>query len=803
MVDALLTDTRFALRSLRRSPGFVVVAVLTLALAIGANTAVFSLLEGVLLRPLPYPAPDRLVRIFQRSEHFPHFPVSPLDFVDYRRETRAFSDLACYTREDLQLTAEDRPERMRALRVSPSYFDVLGVEPAFGRIFDDADMLSASQVVVLSHEVWRRRFHSDPDIAGRAIRLNGTEWTVLGVLPPGFQHVGGDYRTTGHGETVDLWWPVDLNPERVRRSWHYLNVVGRLRPGVSLPEARQDLNRVAADLARRYPEVDEGWSARLETLKDEITGAWKKLLWIPMSAVVLVLLIACANVANLFLARASARRLEGSLRAALGASRGRLFTQGLVESGIVAVAGGVLGVALAAGALPLLARLLPGDFPRIQAIAFDRGVLLFSFLVSAGTALLAGLAPSVENARRNPRDALAASGASASRGHRRLRSGLVVAEVTLAAALLLVGGLLLRGFSEILSEDPGFRSRGVLTFQVSLSGPTYEAQEARAAFYQRFERALGALPGVRHAGFATALPWSGWDENTGFEIAGRATSGRGPSGRFNAASADFFRAVSVPLREGRWFTAGDDAQAPAVVLVNEALAQKYFPGEDAVGKRLKIWGGEPEIVGVFAGIKDSPVSAAPEPAFYWPLAQRPFGNESVVVATDGDPLSLVPAVRAALRRIDATLPIAEVRTLEDVADRAFASRRFLLAMVSVFAMAALLLAALGTYGVLSYAVEQRRRELGIRVALGSSRRGVLWLVLRQSLTLAVAGGLPGCLLAVGAGRALASVTTAVPPADATTFIVTLAAILAAGALAGVLPALRASRTDTLEMLRVR
>jgi predicted permease len=802
-LEQAVQDVRHAARGLRRDPAFTSAALLTLALGLAASTVVYSLIEGVLLRPLPYPEPERLVRVFETSARFPRFPVSPLDFLDFEARASAFGGFGAWTRVDLELSSGATPLRLKALQVSPGYFTVLGGRPALGRLFEEREQFGDPRVVILSHRLWQERFGGDPGVLGRVVRLDRKDFTVVGVMPAGFEHVGGDYRSLPQGEHVDAWWPIVLDTEKVHRAWHYLNVVARLAPNATLAQAQADMDRVAAELRRQYPDTNQGWRATLQPLRDELVGSGTSALMLLAAAVGLLLLTACANVASLLLARATTRQPEIAMRHALGASRGRLVRLGLAEAAVLAVTSGIAGVILARLMLPALLRLLPSDFARLHAVKLDGGVLLFSFLLCGLVALLFGLAPAMQGSSVDLRGALHAEGGrgTASASTLRWRSFIVVSEVTLACALLVAAGLLARSFAALVSADPGFEPSGAVAFDLFLPHAGYTEPRDVAAFHARLEERLLALPGVKAAGATTALPWSGWDENTGFDIVGdREKRDSEPNARYGAASPGFFEGVGLSLKRGRFFTASDVRGAPSVVVVNEALARKYFPGEDPIGRTLAIWDDKPVIVGVIGDVKDAPVDVEAKPAFLWPLAQHPFSATTVVVRADA-PAGLYDAVRASVAAVDPELPIANLRPLAEVARDAHARRRFLLSMVAAFAALALLLAAVGAYGVLSYAVERRRREIGIRLALGADSSRILRDVLGQSLKLAVRGVVLGLALALILARLMRSLLYGITARDPLTLLAAAVTILVVSALAAAHPAWRATRCEPAKVLR--
>ena len=802
---AILAELRLGMRALRRTPGFSAAAIITLALGIGANSSLFSLLEGVLLRPLPYPQPGRLVRVFETHPQFSRFPLSPANFLDYRKLNQTFEGLAIYTRDDLQLAHDERPERLATLRVSAEYFSVLGTQPALGRAFEERDMTDNSRVAIISDRLWRRRFARDPAIVGGKIRLNGADWQVAAVMPPGFQHVGGSaFRSTAQGETVDLWVPVRLGPGPVPRGAHFMNAVGRLKEGITLEKASADLNRIAVDLEKSYPRSNSEWRIRLSPLREEIVGSGRKLLLILMGAAGFVLLIACANVANLLLARSAARTREIAVRAALGAGRLDLARYVLAESVILGIAGGVLGAALAAGGIELLTRNMPEDFPRLHEIGLNGAVLAFAAVASMAAVLLSGLAPAFRGTQTDVAASLQGGGRTSSRGREtlRIKNALVVSQVALASALLIGAGLLLRSFQMLQRADHGFRPQHVLTFSISVRGAAHSDDSRTTAFFETLLDRIKTLPGVRSAGASTALPWTGWDENAGFLIVGDPAPGeRSPHARYNSVTPEYFQTIGAPLKRGRWLTEADNSTAAPVVLVNESLARQYFNGRDPLGRKLDLWGKHREIVGVVAGIKDTPATPTAEPAFYFPLSQVLFRMMSVALRTDGDPMALVQPIRRQVQALDPELPIAEVRTLDDVVDAANAQRRWMLVLVGMFAAMAIGLAAVGAYGVIAYSVEQRRREIGIRAAVGAEGRDIVLLVLGQGMRLAAAGLAIGAVIALGLGRILATLLYGVSPSDPATFALVLPLSATVAALACLLPAWRASRIDPAAAIR--
>ena len=806
-METLWFDLRYAARLLRRSPGFAATAILTLALTIGANTAIFSAVKGVLIAPLPYPDPDRLVRLFEESQRVPHFPMAPADFRDYRRELQSFEGIAAYIRSDLQIGDPSQPEQLRGMQVTAGFFGILGSLPALGRDFEAADeILANSNVVILSHALWMRRFNSDTGIVGRVIRLSGKTFRVVGVLPAGFQHVGSTYRSYGHGEPVDVWSVLAVPREERRgdRFSHFYNVVGRLRPGVTWAAMEADLRRTRESVASRYPEPNSPWHPRAVPLKDEIVGSAQSTLVALSGAASVVLVLACVNVAGLLLGRASARSREIGVRSALGATGSRIVRQLLIESLMLALAGGAMGIALAYGAIQALARLGPADLPRLQTIAADREVLLYAFAGSILSAIVFGLAPAVRLARARVSDTLKEGARSvAGSPHQRARRALAAVQVALAFVLVVSSALLLRSFVAMISTPPGFEPEGAITASIELPTARYTA-DAASAFYARALERIGALPGVQDAGFTSDLPWTGYDENTSFEIIGRTSADdEGPEARYHFVTPGYSRATGVPLIAGRDVRASDTKDAPLIILVNESAARKYWGSpERAVGGRVNLWGAERTVAGVIGDVKDMPWHDRAAPALYYPQAQTWYPQPMLlVVRTTLAPASIVDAIRRAVREIDPELPLSSVRPLATVAGAAMATRRVTLWLVGVFGLTALVLAVVGIYGVIAQSVGQRTHEFGIRQALGATRGNILRLVLASAAMMTVVGLAAGLVLALASTQLLAALLYGVTAMDPATFAGVGVLLAAAAAGAAYLPARRATRISAATALR--
>jgi putative ABC transport system permease protein len=804
-LDGTWMDLRHAWSGLRRRPAFLFAAGGALTAAVAINTLIFTVVNGVILRPLPYPAPERLVRVFEMSPRNPKFPISIFNYLEDKRANRTLASIALYTRDDLQLMHDEKPERLTGMGITDDFLPTLGVSPMLGRNFLPAEMHRGVHVVILSHTLWKSRFHADPQITGKTIRLDRETWTVIGVLPAGFQHVGADYRSTMQGDTVALWVPLILDlRESALRNWHFTNAVARLKPNVSGKAAEEDLNRIMDDLARRFPDSYSRKRARIEPLSSEVVGRSRLTVAIVAAAGALVLLVACINIAGLSVARVLARRQELAIRQALGGSAWRLIRAVLSESFIVGILGGLLGLAAALALLPVLHLVIPPDFPRLHEIHFSFAAAGFALTCALLTSAIAGLIPALRQIGGDPRENLSEDSRITSGTQRitSLRGGLVAAEVALSCILCFGAGLLVRSASLLDARDHGFAPSGVLTFQLVLPGKAYSKQQQISAFYSQIVNRWKNIPGVRAAGLATNVPWTGYDENTSFDIVGRpARPGESIQARFQAADPGFLPALRLRILRGRWVEAGDLATAPPIVVVNETLARRYFDNSDPIGQYLDLFGERRRIAGIVADVRDRPSDAAAEPAFWFPLSQVPFSAVTAVLRTDGNPVGLASAARAATESLDSELPLAEVKTMDDVAAVALAERHFALWLCEAFAALAMALAAIGMYGMLTYLVEQRRREIGLRLALGSTRPGVLWLVLSNGVKLAAFGIVAGLLISPVAGRALSSMLYGVSVWDVPSFLAAPMIILLVTCFGSLPPGWAAARTEPMKALR--
>jgi predicted permease len=811
-VETSAQDVRYALRQLGSNPGFAIVIILTLALSIGANSAIFSVISSVLLKSLPYPQPERIVRLFLTNAIYPRFPLNHFDFRDYRARSKSFDSMAIYTRGDMQLSGSSaEPVRLYGFQVTSGFFRVLGLHPQLGSEFDrNAELPGNGQQVILSDRIWRSRFGADRGIVGRKITLNAQPFTVVGVMPAGTEHPGNEYHSLAYGDEIDLWWPFTYDGNPARRGPHYTEGIARLKDGVTAEQAQAELNSIMAELGREYP-ADAAWRVLVVPLYREIVGSSQRMLLVLLGAVGMVLLIACANAANLLLARAATRQREIAVRLALGASRSRLVRQLLTESVLIAFVGGGLGLGMALGGVKALVSLLPADFPRVHEIHVSAPVFAFTFAVSAATGILFGLIPALQASRTDPRSGLHEGGRTATGSGRlsRLRNALVVSEVSLACVLLIGAGLMLRSLLNLVHLDPGFKEEHVLTATVSLPYHEYKSTEQVGRFYDTLTTNLAAVPGVEAAAAGSDLPWTGYDENTSLNIEGKQPApGDEFHARYHVATADYFRALGIPLLRGRFFTAADKADAPTVIVINQAMAEKYWRGEDAVGKRVT-WDDHPKekdwfrIVGVVGDVKDKPDSAGTEPAFWWSSLQQPFpiGDESLVMRSANDPVTLADTVRNEVHRLDPALAVADVQWMDEIVYGSVATPRFAFVLVGLFAGLAILLAAIGTYGVISYSVSQRTSEFGLRVALGAQRLDVIQLVLTQAAKLVLAGTALGLVLALTLARVLKNLIYNVSPADPLTFASVGLMVIAIAVLACYIPALKATKASPMTALR--
>ena len=797
-MTTILQDLRYGIRMLRRSPGFTLAVVITLAIGIGANTVLFSVVHGVLLRPLPYADPSRLALMGHENlkEGIAEDWMAYDTFLDVREQSESFESIAGFSPSwTLTLEGREGPERIEAHWVSHGFFETLGVAPRLGRSFaPEEDRRGEPMSIILSHKLFESRFDSDEAIVGKTITIDDAPARVVGVMPAGFRFL----------EEVDAWVPLALNGVGARgRAVRWVKAVARLRSDTTLDAARSEARTIASRLGERYPDSNNGLSASLSGLHERIAGPARGALLILMGVVGFVLLIACANVASLLTSRAAARGNEVAVRAALGAGRSRLVRQFLTESVILALAGGAAGLALAVWGVDLIRAAGPADLPRREELAIDPTVLVFTLIASLGTGILFGISPALQITRARGGALQAAGRWSLGTHGSRTRRVLVVTEVALAFVLLIGAGLMVRSFARLLAVDPGFSTGDVLTLKVALPGSL--DTQGRRNFYQQMHQRVGALPGVRAAGGVTRLPLSS-SITTKLEIEGRPIpAGQLPEVEFRRASPGYFEAMEIPLLSGRSFATTDDAQAPPVLLVNRAAAHRFWPGQDPVGRRARTSssGDSPwfTIIGVVGDVKHFGLDKEAPAEVYMAFDQNPPSSPQIAIRVAGDPRALIAPVRTALKEIEPRAVIFDVAPIADRVSASLATRRFNLVMLGAFAGIALLLAAVGIYGVLSYTVRQRTREIGVRMALGASRGSILGLVLSQGMTLVAVGLLLGLAGALALTRLMTSILFDIAPTDPATFLIAPPFLAGVALLACWLPALRAARVDPMEALR--
>ena len=805
-MDRFLQELRFAARSLARNPAFTAVAVLTLALGIGANTAIFSVVNTVLLRPLPVAEPERLITLFHYYPSLNNLEagVAVPTVVELGQRAESFSGLAARTGWGANAAGQGEPERLTGARVTGGFFSTLGVPAARGRALLPADAEGDGQkVVVISDGLWKRRYGADPGVVGRTVQLDGEGYQVVGVMPPGFRDL--------FDREAELWAPLTFQPMQMNaRTNEFMSFVARLKPGVTYAQAEQEMTRFAARMKADNPGVyPEDWTMRTRPIPEQLTGDVRPALLVLLGAVGFVLLIACANVANLLLARAAARQREVAVRAALGAGRGALVRQLLVESMLISLIGGAGALLLAWVGLRTLAALQPGSLPRMDEVSIDGTVLLFTLGVAMLTGVLFGLAPALRVSRADLQSTLrqGGRGASGDGGGQTVRRVLIVAEFALALMLLVGAGLLLRSFARLTEVDPGFRPGGVLTAQVFLPPAQYDSAAKRAAFFEQLEAALTAAPGVRAAGGTTGMPFGGGGGTASFNVEGYQPGPNQPDpwGDYIIATPGYREAMGIALVRGRFFTEADRIGSRPVVVVDRDLAERYWPGADPIGRRIGYQYADAiqwmEVVGVVEHTTTEGFDGERRVQVYHPMLQMAPPFAVLAVRGTGDAERLTGALRAAVRSVDPALPLAEVRTMDDLLSDAVGPRRFSMVLLAVFAGIALLLASVGIYGVVSFDVARRTQELGVRMALGAERGSVLRLVLRQGMGLAVLGVALGVVGAFALTRFLGSQLYGVGATDPVTFAAVAVLLLAIAALATLLPAHRATRVDPIVALR--
>ena len=806
-------DLRYAVRSLVKNPSFTAVAVLALALGIGVNSAIFSLIDATLLRPLPYAELDRVMVFWEKNMQTgaEQLNPSPADFADFKNQNQVFEHMGAFVEGNLTITNGDAPERIWGVDATADLFPVLGVKPILGRTFrPEEEQPGNDNVVILGYDLWRRSFNSNPGIIGTQLSVNNNVNTVIGVMPPGFTFPPG-------GQKVEMWTPLSLRPEQATsRRGPFLAVIALLKEGVSKQQAEAQMNSIARRIEQQYPDTNTGKGVHLKSLVAVLSAPFQTTLIIMFGAVIFVLVLACANVANLLLVRATVREKEVALRTALGASRWRLIQQLLLESMLLAIVGGVLGVILARVGLKLFVAGIPdwiiNSLPRLGEVGIDRRMLIFTLVVSVVTALVFGLIPALSASKQDLNQTLKEGGQKASGGLRgyRLRKIFVVSEVALALVLLVGAGLMIKSFLVLSHVDPGFQAQNMLTMQMSIPRRKYPDVQQAGAFYQSLMEKLEAVPGVQSAGAVNNLPLGINSNASSFTIDGRPTDRPGEQlmAFFDGISPSYFRTMGIPVLKGRNITTQDLATGPPIVIISEAMALRFWPNEDVLGKRITI-GGEPftrEIVGVVGDIKHSRLDAKPEPEMYISYLQNPeqivpARTMSVVIKTDSDPLSAISAVRQTVLSLDKEQPVYNIRTMDSIVADSVYPQRLPMILLGAFGFIALVLAAMGIYAVISYSVTQRTHEIGIRMALGARRWNVVTLLLRQGLFLTLIGVVIGLLSGFAVMRVLTGLLFGVSASDPVIFILIALLLCTVALLASLVPARRATKVDPIIALR--
>ena len=807
-MEAILKDIRYAIRGLRKRPGFTVVAVITLALGIGANTSIFSVVNAVILRPLRFTDPDRLAVVWEEASFagFPTNTPAPANYFDWKKQNRSFEDMAATRSNSFNLTGDGDPERVAAYAVTANFFPILGVQPLFGRLFlDEEDRPGANNVVVLSYQLWQTRYGGANNIINREILLNGTKYTVVGVMPADFQYLENDVR---------LWVPLALSDkEQNNRGAHYLTVVGRLKPGVTMSQAQADMSTLMKNIAKDHPnETFEGKLGAVVTpIREQLIGKSRQPLFVLLVAVAFVLLIACANVAGLLLARSVGRRREIALRVALGASRLRIIRQLLTESLILAVVGGVIGALLAVWSFSFLQKLIPATLTLSTSLNLDLKVLFFALLISVATGVAFGLVPAIQSAKVDLNEALK-QGSTRATASSKLRSSLIVFEVALSIVLLVGAGLLIQTLFRLFNQYSNLQPEKVLTLRTVLPQSKYKELPQRTRFYEQVLERVQHLPGVVSVGYTTSVPlaWKGGTNGFYPEGVTQPIQGMSYDANHREVSTDYLKTMNIPLLQGRYFTAQDNAQSMPVVIVNESMARQYWPGQQALGRRLKL--GDPtedvpwfQIVGIVTDVRQMGLDVPVKAEMYFPYQQitdQPwFIPRDLAIRTVGDTSALVNSVRQAIREVDPDQPISNVATMSELLGEEAAQRKLGMLMLVGFSALALLLASIGIYGVLAYFVTQHTNEIGVRLALGATQQNILLMIVRRGMLLTGLGVAIGLVAAFALTRLMSSLLFEVKAVDPLTFVIVPFLLTLVALLASFIPARRATKVDPLVALR--
>jgi putative ABC transport system permease protein len=807
VMDIFVKELRYGFRSLWKRPGFSVIAIVTLALGIGANTAIFSLVNAVLLRPLPFTDPDRLVMIWEDAAFagFPRNTPSAADYADVKNQNHVFTDVAALDFRTFNLTGDGEPQKIETRGVTANFFPLLGVQPAAGRWFaNDEDKPGANAVVILSNALWQQRYGGQSNVVGKQLLLNGRPYTVVGVMPPSFQFLDSK---------VGMWVPIAFTPEQLAsRGRHYLTVVARLKPHVNLEQANAEVRTITERIARDNPDTSARLVGFALPIREQVSGEVRRPLFVLVAAVGFVLLIACANIANLLLSRVAGRRREMALRAAIGASRASIIRQLLIESFLLSTFGAISGLLIAWLSFAFLQKFIPDGLLGASALKIDLSVLAFTAAVALMTAVVFGLAPAFQAARIDLNDALKQGGRSGSQASgNRLRSALVVVEVALALVLLVGAGLLIQSLMKLRGQFASLRPESVLTMRTVLSRTKYSEQSQRNAFYKQVLDRMRTLPGVISAGYTTGVPFAWKGGTNGFEIEGRSVEqatagGLAYDANHRQVSADYLKTIGIQIVQGRSFTETDNEQSLPVAIINETMARSYWKGESAIGKRFRLGDDVPwvTIVGVASDVRNMGVNEPVKPEMYFPYQQsvEPFYTpQDLVVRTSIDPMTLVGAVTNQVHQVDPDQPVSNVRTMQQVVGEETIWQDLGMKLLTIFAGLAMLLAMIGIYGVLAYFVTQHTQEIGVRMALGAQRSNILSLVLKRGMTLVVAGIAIGLAAAFGLTRLMAGIVFGVNVGDPLTYGLVALVLLAVAALACFVPANRATRVDPLVALR--
>jgi putative ABC transport system permease protein len=818
-MESIFQDIRYSVRSLIKTPGFTAVAVIVLALGIGANTAIFTVVNAILLRPLPYPDSDKLVMLWETNPRFQigidTLPVTHGNFMDWREQNSVFEYVSALGVGRWNLTGAGEPDRISGASVSPNFFRLMGTEPKPGRAFlDDEDRSGAGKVVVISHSLWQRRFAGQADVIGKPMTLDGESYTVIGVAPEGFQFPRANELPffVGVATQTDLWRPMTLTDDFVnkKRANHQLCVIAELRPGVTREQAQTEMTAIAERLEQSHPDSNQGIGVKVVPLNEQVVGNVRAALLVLMGAVAFVLLIACANVANLLLARSSARQKEIAIRTALGASRRRIVRQLLTEALLLSMTAAVIGTLLSLWGVKAMLSLSHNNLPRVSEISVDVRVLGFTVGIALLTSVLFGLIPALQASKINLSESLkeGSRGLPGGRRSNQVRSLLVIAEVALSLVLLIGAGLMIRSLASLLKVDPGFKADSTLTMHIALLGSKYPGANQQIAFFEEVTHRVETLPGVQSVGLISSAPLSGGVYAGGFSIEGRVLTSETDElvADRRMISPEYFNALGIPLLKGRGFSDRDDQASPGVAIVSESWARRFLPNEDPIDKRVKLGGRDStrpwlSIVGIAGDVRDTALESDARPCVYIPYPQFPSSGMTLVVRTAFEPTPLISAIRDEVWTVDKDQPLTEVKTMDQYLADSVSPRRFNAMLLAIFASLALVLASVGIYGVISYSVTQRIHEIGIRVALGAESLDVIKLVVGRGMALVVVGVVIGLAGALALSRVMTSLLYGVSATDPVTFAVVSVLLVAVALLASYIPARRATKVDPMIALR--